>query len=177
MKKETKKTSRYGKVGLNVGPFGRWSRLVYAILILTPITIQLIQDLSNFRSISLYGFALLYFVFITLIYTLVYILFGNFFSKANPWINTLIFVGPPILIAYWNFSFAAVFGFSIPEAFLLALLVYFGISLAIQWKIKYGGCEVVAIPILFTKKRYVTYCVPIVAIDAVEKAVIDRKNG
>jgi len=56
----------------------------------------------------------------------------------------------------------------------LAMGVYVGISFILQWRINYGGCEVVAIPILLFKRRYVSYCIPLVVADAVEKAIVDR---
>ena len=52
--------------------------------------------------------------------------------------------------------------------------VYIGASFIVQWKIKYGGCEVVALPFPLVKRPYPTYCVPLVAPDAVEKQVSQR---
>ena len=49
-----------------------------------------------------------------------------------------------------------------------------GASFILQWRIKYGGCEVVALPVVLFKKRYTTYCVPLVALDVVEKQIVDR---
>ena len=56
----------------------------------------------------------------------------------------------------------------------LGASAYIGISLILQWKIRYGGCEVVALPILLSKRRYTTYCLPLVALDAVEKVVVEK---
>ena len=42
------------------------------------------------------------------------------------------------------------------------------------WRLNYGGCEVVSVPILLFRKRYPTYCIPLVALDAVEKAIVER---
>ncbi len=53
--------------------------------------------------------------------------------------------------------------------------VYIGISFILQWRIGYGGCEVVSIPIILLRRRYVTYCVPLVALDAMEKKIIDSR--
>jgi hypothetical protein len=33
---------------------------------------------------------------------------------------------------------------------------------------------VVALPIILSKSRYTTYCLPLVALDAVEKVVVER---
>ena len=47
----------------------------------------------------------------------------------------------------------------------------------LQWRIKYGGCEVVSIPIIIFRKRYPTFCIPLVALDALEKAVVEGTGG
>ena len=44
----------------------------------------------------------------------------------------------------------------------------------LQWKIRYGGCEVVALPIILSRRRYTTYCIPLIALNAVEKVVVER---
>ena len=54
-------------------------------------------------------------------------------------------------------------------------IVYVGISLLLQWKIKYGGCEVVSLPTILFKRRYVTYCIPLVAVDATEKELVTAR--
>lgn len=37
------------------------------------------------------------------------------------------------------------------------MTAYIGISMILQWRIKYGGCEVIAIPIILFKRRYVRF--------------------
>jgi len=39
----------------------------------------------------------------------------------------------------------------------------------LQWRIKYGGCEVVSLPIMLFKRRYTTYCIPLAVLDAAER--------
>ena len=56
----------------------------------------------------------------------------------------------------------------------LAMSVYIGLSFILQWKMRYGGCEVVALSIILSRRRYTTYCIPLIALDAVEKVVIER---
>ena len=77
------------------------------------------------------------------------------------------------MVVWWKLIFAPLAGFDLPQAFSLAMGVYVGLSFILQWRIKYGGCEVVAVPIILLKKRYTTYCVPLVALDAVEKKVVN----
>lgn len=82
-----------------------------------------------------------------------------------------------MLTNVWNPILSGVIGIVLPIPFILAMGLYIGASFLLQWKLKYGGGEVVAIPILLFKKRYATYCIPLVAVDAVEKVVADRKKG
>ena len=171
----TRQTSRYGTLGLNVGFVGRWSRLIWGALILVPFGIELADlftnpDVSSF----IYGSVAMYLLGITFVYTIVYLLLGErVFSRSNPWINTVILVGPAFVVAWWEVIFAPLAGFDLPQGFSLAMGAYIGLSFILQWKIRYGGCEVVAVPIILFKKRYTTYCIPLVAMDAVEKKVVD----
>ena len=171
----TRQASNYGTLGLNVGFVGRWSRLIWGALLLIPLGFEL-ADLftSPDESRSIYGFVAIYLLAITFAYTVVYGMLGKrVFSRSNPWINTVILVGPAFAVVWWNVIFGPLAGFDLPLAFSLAMGVYIGLSFILQWKIKYGGCEVVAVPIILLKKRYTTYCIPLIAMDAVEKKVVD----
>ena len=144
--------------------------------LLAPIIIDLSQDFDISRSPSFLGVSALYLVGIAAVYTTVYYLLGDrLLGRANPWLNTLIFVGPAWVIAWWNIAIAPATGLSLPSALGLAMIVYLGISLLLQWKIKYGGCEVVSLPIILFKRRYVTYCIPLVAVDATEKEFVTAR--
>ncbi len=171
----TRQISRYGTLGVDVGFVGQWSRLVWGALILVPFGFELAGAFTNpDESRSIYGFVAMYLLAVTFAYTVVYRMLGErFFSRSNPWINTLILVGPAFVVVWWEVIFAPLAGFDLPQAFSLAMGVYVGLSFILQWRIKYGGCEVVAVPIILLKKRYTTYCVPLVALDAVEKKVVD----
>ena len=169
--------SRFGTLGLDVGVFGRWSRLVWGLLLLTPIVFAVItSDLLD--SGDFYLQAALYLVGITAAYVFVYWAFGErFFATANPWVNTAILVGPAFAVGWWPILIAPVTGIELPDALVLAMGVYIGVSFILQWRIGYGGCEVVSIPIILLRRRYVTYCIPLVALDAVEKKIIDSRVG
>ena len=56
---------------------------------------------------------------------------------------------------------------------MLAMFVYVGISLAVQFLTKYGGCEVIAIQNLIYRKRCASYWVPLLPLDMAEKAIVD----
>lgn len=79
-------------------------------------------------------------------------------------------------MAWWDFVIAPDTGARPPLALSLAVFFYIGISFILQWRIKYSGCEVVSIRIIFFRKRYPTYCISVVALDAVEIAVVDRTS-
>ena len=169
--------SKYGKLGLDVGTLGRWSRLITGLLILIPLVINVGLNFSpSTGSIPFYGLFLAYFIAILMVYSLVYWFLGErFLARVNPWVTTAIFVGPAILVAWWDLLVAPFTSLRLPQPLVLAMAVYIGISLILQWRIRYGGCEVVSIPILLFRRRYPSYCIPLVAIDAVEKAVVDNK--
>lgn len=171
--------SRYGTLGLDVGWFGRWSRLVWGLLILVPTALALIRDFNDSGiSLRFAGLTIFYFITIAVAYTAVYWFLGErLFATANPWINTAILVIPAFVIAWWEFTLGALTGIRLPMGLQLAMGLYIGISFILQWRIKYGGCEVVSVPILLLKRRYTTYCIPLVAVDAVEKAIVDRNSS
>ncbi len=170
--------SRYGTLGLDVGWFGRWSRLVWGLFFLAPIVIALIQAFNESRiSLQFAGFTVFYLMVITVAYTTVYWFLGErLFATANPWINTVILVGPAFVLGWWELTIGPLTGIRLPMGLQLAMGLYIGISFILQWRINYGGCEVVSIPILLFKRRYTTYCIPLVATDALEKAIVDRGN-
>lgn len=171
--------SRYGTVGLDVGPFGRWTRLVWGILILAPLLIEVLQDLGSLgTSIAFYGRSGLYFLGILLGYLIIYRLLGErAFAKMNPWLNTLVLVGPAFVVSWWSIAVSPWTGVLLPSGLSFGMLLYVGVSFILQWKIRYGGCEVVALPIMLLRRRYITYCVPLVALDAAEKAIKDRRGA
>lgn len=170
---EQESRSRFGTLGLDVGVFGRWSRLVWGLMLLAPI-VFVVTTSDRLDSGEFYLQATLYLVGITAAYVLVYWAFGErFFATANPWVNTAIFVGPAFTVGWWPILIEPATGVELPEALILAMGVYIGVSFILQWRIGYGGCEVVSIPIILLRRRYVTYCIPLIALDAVEKKIVD----
>ena len=77
---------------------------------------------------------------ITATYVLVYWAFGErFFAITDPWINTAVLVGPVFVVVWLPTIFAPLTDIEIPEALTLAIGLYVGISLILQWRIGYGG--------------------------------------
>lgn len=181
-------SSKYGVLGLDVGNVGRWVRFFVGILYLIPIIYSFLTDPEALSILtetikissnvtSFYVMLLGYFIIIVLLYIVVYWAFGGLiFAKNNVWINTLIFVGPPIFVLYWNIIFGWFLPFQIPLPLVAATTIYVALSLILEWRLKYGGCEVVSLPIVLFNKRYKTYCIPIVAVDVVEKKLTERNK-
>ena len=127
-------------------------------------------------SIAFYNRSGLYFFGILVGYLAIYRFLGErAFAKMNPWLNTLILVGPAFVVSWWSIAVSPWTGLFLPSGLSFGMLLYVGVSFILQWKIRYGGCEVVALPIMILRRRYTTYCVPLVALDAAEKAIIDRR--
>ncbi len=172
-------TTGYGILGLDVGVVGHWARLIFGGLLVLFVAANLIARLSaNAISSAWLVQFLAYFFGIMIVYTGVYWFLGErgILARLSPWANTAIFVGPAFVIAWSDFLITPLTGYVIPRYFWLAMLAYIGFSFVLQWRLGYGGCEVVALPILLFRKRYPTYCIPLVAVDAVEKAVVDRRT-
>jgi hypothetical protein len=162
-----------------VGFIGRWARFGFGVLFLLFFAANFGARASLApATLRFYASLALYFVAIMGAYTGVYWILGELgvLERLDPWFSTAIFVGPALVVAWWGFLVEPFTGVGIPEAFWLAMLAYVGISFVVQWYLSYGGCEVVALPILLFRKRFPTYCIPLVALDAVEKGVVDRER-
>ena len=123
---ETKNSSNYGILGLDIGKAGRWTRLLVGLMYLIPLTYSILINPKTLSTITwtmeisqnvigFYILLLMYFIGIILAYLLVYRAFGErVFAKNNVWLNTLVFVGPPNTIGYWNIVFAPFNHFEMP---------------------------------------------------------------
>jgi len=171
--------SRYGEVGTNVGSVGRWTRFVLGIIVILFVATDFFpathdHDLWSVTMIilSLAG--------IIAIFTLVHAGLGNKLIGRSAWWGTIIFVIPTMFLLIapeFNPRYQIGYLFNYPELnhpFRLALLLYIGISFFFQWRDKYGGCEVVAIPNAILRKNYGSYCLPLLPLDAAEKLIVER---
>jgi hypothetical protein len=167
--------ARYGTVGYNLGTAGRWSRFGLGLLIAAGTAASTLLGHGPAQDpVTLLATTALALAGIAATYLVVYALLGErVFARANPWLNTLILVGPALTIAYWNITLGAALGVALPAALTLAMLAYVGASLVLESFIGYGGCEVVALPILVLRRRYVTYCIPIVLVDRAERGWLE----
>jgi hypothetical protein len=167
--------SDFGTVGYDLGRIGRWARVAYGLLVAAGAAASTFVSLGKTGEPAAFLIeGIGYLAAITAAYLLAYWVLGErLFARANPWLNTLILVGPALLVAYWNLTLGYALGSELPAPLVLAMLAYIGVSLVVEAVIGYGGCEVVALPILVFRRRYVTYCLPIVMVDAAERGWVD----
>lgn len=151
-------------IGDGVGIVGRWSRLFFGLnsmiyfvlnpILLNPIPKEELIDFAINRSFALAG--------VMVVYIIVFHFFGRLlFARLSPWAGTAVFLGLPTLLFILGVM---------PEWAGMAFGMYIGLSLVLTFFMKYGGCEVVALPSMLLGQRYTMYC-PLNAIDAVERAV------
>ena len=152
----------YGELGRDVGVVGRWFRLAVGGTLSGYVVYHAAQSPSAMQVLEL----ALYFVAALAAYMAAeYFLGERLLAKVNAWPRTVILLGPLVVI------FALQLG---PKVFHHGLLLYFGVSLIVSFFTRYGGCEVMSIPGLIFGTRHTVYC-PLNAVDAVEKAAIDRQ--
>lgn len=152
-------------LGRDAGLVGRWVRLVFGAAI--PFYI-LVRDLWG-KSLppAFIPEIFLWFVVVLVTYLAAHYYLGKrLFAKVNPWVSTLILVGPVIVAGIFPLG---------PAPFRVALALYIIISLVFNFILSYGGCEVMAIPTLVFGRRYVVYC-PWNAVDVVDKVIGERQS-
>jgi uncharacterized membrane protein YhaH (DUF805 family) len=173
--------SKYGKLGWDVGSVGRWTRLVFGILLTALVVLDFIGG-SHTHSPATNLLTGILFVGIVAIYFAGYMLIVERVKDKNPWIPTVIFVFPAVYFGVINamfvpseLSFGVLVGLpGINHPLSLAMVLYFGLSLTVQFFSRYGGCEVIAIQNLILKKECSSYCVGLLPLDFVEKLIVDR---
>jgi mercuric ion transport protein len=154
--------SNFGAVGLDLGWFGRILRLLLG----TAMVVGILYDLSTSNPPAIFlAEAAAYFVLSLAVYAIAfYALRDRILARMNPWVGTAILLTPVLVVLVFDLG---------PPPFQIGINAYVGVSLILASFMRYGGCEVVAVPSLLFGKRYVVYC-PYNVIDVVEKAVVDR---
>jgi hypothetical protein len=166
-------------IGYDVRIVGRLARLVGGLIPLILILMDIIildNPIPKVAPLILLRDTGLYLIAVTIAYATVYSLLSDRFldwlGRVNPWIPTAILVGPPIAVMVLSLG---------PDAFRLGLGMYVTASAILAAAMSYGGCEVVALPTLLFKRRYVVYC-PYNIVDVIEEAFVqsgqqsDAKN-
>ncbi len=171
--------SNYGQVGWDVGIVGRWFRLVMGIMMTIFFAFDFVGS-SHTHSLTTNVLTGLFFVGFVVLYLAAYLLIVERVKDKSPWIPTMIFVFPAMyflingLFLPLELSFGYLIGMPyVNHPITLAMLMYVGVSLAVQFLTKYGGCEVIAIQNLIYRKRCASYCVPLLPLDLAEKAIVD----
>lgn len=172
--------SKYGQVGWDVGIVGRWVRLAAGVLILAAVLFDFFGG-GHVHSLKMNLLVAVFFVAFVVAYLAVYLLVADRIAGKSPWISTMIFVLPAIYFSTINaffvpyeLSFGYLIGLpSINHPITIAMLLYIGVSFPIQFFTKYGGCEVIAIQNLIYRKKFSSYCVPLLPLDIVEKMIVD----
>lgn len=157
-------------IGRDLGPLGRWVRLGAGALSLSfglgPLITGIGTDPEH--GTAAYAGAVLTLAAVVLIaayYLALYRLLGQLlFARANPWFGTTILLG----------SLGAFTAPFMPEPLRHGAGLYVGATLILTAVIRYGGCEVVALPTLLFRRRYVIYC-PWNAVDLAERPILSGR--
>ena len=152
----------YGKLGRDVGIVGHWIRLMAGGALAGGV----LYHAAHTSSANVFADLALYFAATLGAYTAASFLLGRIFlARLDTWMRTMILLAP----------LAAIFVFQLgPDVFHQAILLYIGVSFFFSFFRRYGGCEVMSISGLLLRTRQDVYC-PFNVIDAVEKAIVDRK--
>ncbi len=150
-------------IGRDITPFGRWVRLIFGLLLILYSGLRMISLTDRVDPFPLLGF----FMAILVVYYVAYLVLEKpLLARMNPWLNALVFVAPSLVI---------VFVPAFPVALRTGIVLYYGVTLVVNGLIGYGGCEVLAIPILVHKRRYDVYC-PTNVVDVAEQAIAGNRG-
>jgi hypothetical protein len=147
-------------LGHDLRVVGRWSRLILGVL-------GVLWALARAFEADVLAEAGLYVVAIAASYLAAHRVLGGWvLGRMNPWVGTVLLVGPAILIPGIP---------TLPLALRLGMIAYFSASLLLNAAKNYGGCEVLALPSLLFGRWYTVYC-PLNVIDAVERRVAGEEG-
>lgn len=152
------------RLGLDVGRLGRWFRLILGMLVLFYVADAVV---FQHPTLSFLGVAGLYLIGVSGMYLAAYYWLGErLLIKSNPWLGTCILVVPVLIGLVTDL---------LPQSLRLALLIYIGVSLVLNFAMSYGGCEVLALPTLVFRRRYTVYC-PSTVIDCLESIITPARH-
>ncbi len=99
---EARKQASTFVLGRDAGRLGRVLRLIVGVLLLSGI---LWDVMANAPPRGFYGATALYFVVVTGVYFVAHYLLGEgVFARMNPWISTLILIGPRWRCSSWTWA-------------------------------------------------------------------------
>ncbi len=150
-------------IGRDSTSCGRWVRLILGLLFIVTVGLSTISLTDRVDVLPL----LVSFLGILVVYYIGYLALEKpLLAHGNPWLNALVFVVPALVIVV-----VPVF----PAALRAGMTLYWGVMLVLNSLMRYGGCEVLALPTLVYKRRYDVYC-PTNILDAAEQAIA-RSRG
>lgn len=142
-------------IGRRLGPAGGTVRLLGGVLLIaSTVSFETGHPTGGRAAATLLGFAIA-----TAFYVVLYRTLGErVLARASPWVGTLLVLAPLALRQIG----------AVPDSVRQGVTLYVGISLLVTVAIRYGGCEVLAMPTAMFGRRYVVYC-PYNVIDAAER--------
>lgn len=151
-------------VGRDSTTFGRWIRLISGLMFIVFAGLTTISKTDRVDLLPL----LVSFVAILVVYYAAYLVLEKpLLAHMHPWLNSLVFVVPSLVIV-----FLPVF----PAALRVGMVLYWGVMSVLNGLMRYGGCEVLAVPTLIYKRRYDVYC-PTNVFDVAEQAIVGGRGG
>lgn len=149
--------SPFGVLGRDARAFGRIVRLAVGLLTLASLVTSIGDGDLPSREVPL---ALAGFLTMAAFYVALHRALGErVLGRIHPWVATAITLAPLGVVRQLP---------AVPLPFRTGITFYIGVSLIATAAIAYGGCEVVAIPTLLFRRRYIVYC-PFNALDLVER--------
>lgn len=155
-------------IGNDLGRYAAVYRIILAvyliaIFILKPLVLDP-QPLDEFW--SLMGETAMWVVVIAAIYFAVfYILNGVILERMHPWARTALFLGTPTILGLLGY---------IPTPVSIGFGIYDALTLFLAVKMRYGGCEVIALPTYVLGRRYTAYC-GLNLFDLMERALVNGR--
>lgn len=156
-------------IGNDMGRFGAAYRLILAvyfiaIFILKPLVLdpQPLDEVWSFLGETAFWVVAIAGIYFAVFYALKDIVL----ARLNPWAGTAIFLGTPALLGLMGL---------IPTPVSVAFGVYVSLSLFLAIKMRYGGCEVVALPTYLLRRRFTMYC-GLNMWDLMERALISGRK-
>jgi hypothetical protein len=144
-------------IGRDLGPFGRLARLVIGVIAVGAGVANLVG--TNWVGGSTVLATAGYVALVAGFYLALHRVLGEaVLARADPFVATVLVLAPVGVLTLSVF----------PDALHAAIGLYVGASLILNAAIRYGGCEVLALPTLLFRRRYVIYC-PANVVDLAER--------
>lgn len=134
-------------LGYDLGSVGTWLRLAFGVMLSGYLLVRELEE--DVTDLGVLAAVTGWFLAITVAYLVAFWLLGpRVLARRSPWVGTIILYGPVLLLAYLD----------VADTVALAAGLYIAISTLVVVFIRYGGCEVIGIPSLLLRRRYVVYC-------------------